>query len=79
MKWGREESMRCWVPSGGHGATPRSAQAIWIEPFQKPPAAPPSSRPALILSQTSASPLGCRINRTSAHMKGRKHLPSSAG
>lgn len=45
MKWALGISMRSCVPSGGQGANPRSAQAIWIEPFQKPPAAPPSSLP----------------------------------
>ena len=51
---------RSGVPSGGQGATPRSAQAIWIEPFQKPPAAPPSSLPCPDPASTSAAgPSGC--------------------
>ena len=60
MKWAWGKSMRSGVPSGGQGATPRSAQAIWIKPFQKPPAAPPSLLPCPDpASLTAVRPSGC--------------------
>ena len=71
-------SVRCCAPSGGQGATPRSTQAIWIKPFQRPPAAPPSLLPYPDPVPTNAArPPGCRVSRLSAqYMKEIRHSPS---